>query len=172
MEYFFRKADTDDQPQIWDILRQAILRRKRDGSNQWQDGYPNEEVISKDIANEEGYVLTDGTTIVGYSAVLINDEPAYANIEGQWLTNSDFVVVHRIAVSENHLGKGLAKKILGFIEEFALHNNVYSIKADTNFDNAAMITIFEKSGYVYCGEVYFRGYSRRAYEKVLADSNV
>jgi hypothetical protein len=28
-----------------DILQQAIARRKADGSNQWQDGYPNPEVI-------------------------------------------------------------------------------------------------------------------------------
>jgi hypothetical protein len=31
--------------QIWIILQQAIARRKADGSNQWQDGYPNPEVI-------------------------------------------------------------------------------------------------------------------------------
>jgi GNAT superfamily N-acetyltransferase len=167
MEYHFRKANVDEQSQIWDILEQAILRRKRDGSNQWQDGYPNEEVIRQDIEKEAAYVLIKGETIVGYSAVLVNNEPAYADIEGKWLTNTDFVAVHRIAVSEDYLGKGLAKKILGSIEEFARNNNIFSIKADTNFDNGAMISVFEKSGYVYCGEVYFRGNSRKAYEKVL-----
>jgi hypothetical protein len=38
---------------------------------------------------------------------------------------------------------------------------------DTNFDNLPMLNIFEKLGYTYCGEVYFRGSARRAYEKVL-----
>jgi hypothetical protein len=33
----------------FDILQQAIARRKADGSNQWQDGYPNPEVILNDI---------------------------------------------------------------------------------------------------------------------------
>ncbi|CAM3604609.1 N-acetyltransferase domain-containing protein [Pontibacter korlensis] len=102
---------------------------------------------------------------------MINDEPEYARIEGKWLTNDDFVVVHRVAISEKHLGKGLAKKIFGFIEDFARSNNIYSIKADTNFDNMAMINTFEKLGYVYCGEVYFRGSPRRAYEKVLAKAD-
>lgn len=168
MNYHFRKAVSTEIPAIWAILQQAIQRRKEDGSSQWQDGYPNPEVVQKDIKKAEGFVLTDGETIIGYSAVLINDEPAYENIEGKWLTSDDFVVMHRVAISEKYLGKGLAKMILKYIENFAASNNIYSVKADTNFDNIAMIKIFESSGYKYCGEVYFRGSPRRAYEKVLS----
>ncbi|MES2578268.1 MAG: GNAT family N-acetyltransferase [Bacteroidota bacterium] len=167
MNYHFRKAELSEIAPIWEILQQAIQRRKEDGSNQWQDGYPNPEVIQKDIEKGKGFVLVDGETIIGYSAVLINDEPAYEKIEGEWLTNGDFVVLHRVAISEKYLGKGLAKMILKYIEEFAVSNNIYSIKADTNFDNIAMMKIFESSGYTYCGEVYFRGSPRKAYEKVL-----
>ena len=163
----FRKAQIADLLQIWDIIQQAIQRRKADGSNQWQDGYPNPEVLQKDIRKDEGYVLIDGETIAGYCAIMINDEPAYADIEGEWLTNEDFVVFHRVAIAEDFLRKGLAQKMMGFIEEFALINNIRSVKADTNFDNMPMMKVFEKSGYVYCGEVYFRGSSRKAYEKVL-----
>jgi GNAT superfamily N-acetyltransferase len=167
MNYHFRKAELSEIAPIWEILQQAIQRRKEDGSNQWQDGYPNPEVIQKDIEKGEGFVLIDGETIIGYSAVLINNEPAYEKIEGNWLTTADFVVLHRVAISEKYLGKGLAKMILKYIEEFAVSNNIYSVKADTNFDNIAMMKIFEKSGYTYCGEVFFRGSSRKAYEKVL-----
>jgi GNAT superfamily N-acetyltransferase len=168
MDYHFRKATMSEIPQIWDFLQQAIIRRKEDGSNQWQDGYPNPEVVQKDIEKGAGFVLTEGETIIGYSAVLVNDEPEYGRIEGKWLSNDDFIVFHRVAISATHLGRGLAKKMLGFIEEFALSNNIYSIKADTNYDNFAMMKTFDKSGYTYCGEVYFRGSPRRAYEKVLA----
>lgn len=167
MNYHFRKAELSEITTIWAILKDAIARRKQDGSTQWQDGYPNPEIIQKDIAKGEGFVLVDGETIIGYSAVLINDEPAYEKIEGHWITNDDFVVIHRVAISEKYLGKGLAKMILKYIENFALNNTIYSIKADTNFDNLTMIKIFESSGYIYCGEVYFRGSPRKAYEKVL-----
>jgi GNAT superfamily N-acetyltransferase len=169
MNYNFRKAKSYEVPEIWEILEQAILRRKNDRSNQWQDGYPNPEIIKQDIENDVGYVLTDGEYILAYTAVIINNEPAYDIIEGKWLTTGDFVVVHRVAVSENHLGKGLAKKIMGFVEKFALDNGIYSVKADTNFDNPAMMKVFDQLGYVYYGEVFFRGSSRKAYEKVLVD---
>ncbi|WP_207534756.1 GNAT family N-acetyltransferase [Desertivirga arenae] len=167
MQYHFRKAIISEASQIWDILKQAIERRKKDGSNQWQDGYPNPMVIQRDIESGAGYVLTEGDIIVGYCAVMLNNEPAYADIQGKWLTNKDFVVVHRVAISENYLGKRLGQKILEFIEGFAEERNIYSIKADTNYDNQAMLRIFEKLGYVYCGEVFFRGSVRKAYEKVL-----
>lgn len=166
-KYHFRKAEIAEIPMIWDILQEAILRRKEDGSNQWQDGYPNPDIIQKDLEKGAGYVLTEAETIIGYCAVVINDEPEYANIEGKWLTNDDFVVFHRLAISSTYLGKGFAKMIFQFIEYFAINNNIYSIKADTNYDNHAMLTIFEQMGYSYCGEVYFRGSPRKAFEKVL-----
>ncbi len=168
MNYHFRKADLSEKNMVWEILQQAIIRRKKDGSNQWQDGYPNPDVVQNDIEEGNGYVLVDGATIVGYTAVLLNDEPAYTGIEGKWLTNGDFVVIHRVAVSESQLGKGLAKIIMGFIEELALKNHIYSVKADTNFDNIPMMKVFEGLGYTLCGEVFFRGSPRKAYEKVLA----
>lgn len=167
MEYTFQRATEDKQEQIWQILNAAILRRKEDGSAQWQDGYPNPTVIANDIEKGNGYVLLDEETVIGYCAVLINDEPAYADIKGQWLTNGDFVVFHRVAIAEQYLGRGLSKLMLKFIEEFAKEREIQSIKVDTNFDNPAMMAVFEKAGYHYCGEVSFRGSPRRAYEKVI-----
>lgn len=167
MQYIFRKATSTDLPNIWYILKAAIARRKVDGSNQWQDGYPNPEVIEDDIAKNAGFVLEINNQIAGYVAILINDEPEYDNLRGKWLTNEDFVVFHRLAVAKEFLGKGLARELFLQIENFALDHDINSIKADTNFDNDAMLHLFDKLGYQYCGEVYFRGSARRAYEKVL-----
>jgi RimJ/RimL family protein N-acetyltransferase len=167
MEYIFRKATLGDLSEIWTILKDAIKRRKEDGSMQWQDGYPNPEVIKKDIGQDAGFVLADGKIIAGYCSILINDEPSYSEIDGKWLTNADFVVFHRVAISKDYLGQGLSIKMLNCVEDFARKNKINSIKADTNFDNPAMLKIFEKAGYIYCGEVFFRGSARKAFEKVL-----
>ncbi|WP_338378542.1 GNAT family N-acetyltransferase [uncultured Flavobacterium sp.] len=166
--FTFRKATLKDKTAIWNIVQDAILRRKKDGSSQWQDGYPNEGIIENDIKSQAGYVLTDENIVIGYCAVLINNEPEYEKIIGKWITNEDFVVVHRIVIDTRYLGKGLSKVILKNIENHALNNNIKSIKVDTNFDNIPMMKIFDQMGYIYCGEVYFRGSPRRAYEKVLS----
>ena len=167
MIYHFRTATINDIPTIWVILQQAILRRKNDGSNQWQDGYPNLTVIKNDIEKANGHVLLEGENIIGYCAIAINDEPEYLKIDGSWLTNSDFVVFHRVAISTAYLGKNLSKKMIDFIEDYAINLNIKSLKADTNYDNFAMMKILEKSGFKFCGIVFFRGSPRRAYEKVL-----
>ena len=167
MDFKFRKATATDLDKIWTILEDAIQRRKEDGSNQWQDGYPNKDVLKKDLTKNAGHVLILDNIIVGYCSILINDEPEYANIDGKWLTQGNFIVYHRVAIAKNYIGKGLSKILLQHIEDFAKKNNIFSIKADTNFDNNAMKYLFKKLDYTYCGLVTFRGSPREAYEKVL-----
>lgn len=165
--FILRKATSSDSPVIWTILQDAIEQRRLDGSTQWQDGYPNPLSIASDIENGYGYVLTSEDVILAYAAIIFDKEPAYDNIEGQWLTNDAYVVVHRVAVSSATKGKGIATQIFKSIEDLCLEHNIYSIKVDTNFDNVPMLKILEKLQYTYCGEVFFRGAARRAYEKTL-----
>lgn len=165
--YTFRKAEPSELPQIWKIIQHAIAQRKADGSQQWQDGYPNPKVLQRDIDRGAGFVLAQGKTLAAYCAIIVNDEPAYTNIEGKWLSEGDFVVFHRIAVAQSHTKKGFGRQILQHIEQFASDNGLRSIRADTNFDNEAMLHLFTSMGYTYCGQVYFRGSARKAFEKLL-----
>lgn len=166
-QFQFRKAVLADKETIWKILQQAIERRKEDGSNQWQDGYPNIETIKNDIDINYGFVIELQNNIVGYAAVIFEIEPAYEIIEGKWLSDREYVVVHRVAVSNKATGKGIATHIFKEIEEMAISKNIFSIKVDTNFDNIPMLKILEKLDYTYCGKVYFRGSARKAFEKLL-----
>lgn len=167
MSFHFRQAFRTDVFAIWTILQHAIQLRKEAGSNQWQDGYPNEAIVQHDVEKEIGYVLLQDEIIVGYCAILVNYEPEYDKIIGKWLTNDDFIVFHRVAIAKKHIGKGLAKKMLDYIEIVARKKSIYSLKADTNYDNHPMLALFNKAGYSYCGEVFFRESARQAFQKVL-----
>ncbi|KFF01180.1 GCN5 family acetyltransferase [Chryseobacterium formosense] len=166
-EIHFRKAETSDINPIWEIIQQSIERRRKDGSQQWQNGYPNLQTVESDVEKGFGHVLTVDGEVAVFVALIFNDEPAYSSIEGAWLTTGEFVVVHRVAVSEKFAGQGLAKKLFDYIEDFTKSQNVLSIKVDTNYDNLAMLKILESKGYTYCGEVYLAGGIRKAFEKVL-----
>ncbi len=162
-----RKATPSELPSIWEILQQAIQQRKQDGSEQWQNGYPNEQTVYDDIANGYGYVLVENNVAIAYAAIIFGEEPAYNVITGKWLTNDDYAVVHRVATSNAVKGKGIATHLFKMIEDLCIEKKVYSIKVDTNFDNIPMMKIFDKLNYVYCGEIFFSGASRKAYEKVI-----
>lgn len=163
----FQKAQVTDISGIWDIIAAAILRRKQEGSEQWQDGYPNLAQIENDIAQAYGFVFKIDNEIVAYAALIPKDEPAYKNIEGEWCTSGEFLVVHRIAVASRYLGKGLAKKMMMEAEHYARVLDLGSIRVDTNYDNAAMLGILKNLDYVYCGKVSMRGKERLAFEKAL-----
>ncbi|PIF45728.1 ribosomal protein S18 acetylase RimI-like enzyme [Chryseobacterium sp. 52] len=166
-EIKLRKAEINDRDVIWGIIQQSIERRKQDGSTQWQDGYPNLGTVESDIAKSFGYVLTVEGEIAVYAALILNDEPAYSTIEGAWLSDGEFVVVHRVAVEGKFAGQGMVKKLFDHIEDFTKSHGIQSVKVDTNYDNVAMLKILESKGYSYCGEVLLAGGMRKAYEKII-----
>lgn len=163
----FRKAKESEIDEVWEILQYAIARRKSDGSRQWQDGYPNLDSIRNDLKNDWAYVIADEQGVLAYGAVILDGEPAYIDIEGEWLSSGDYVVLHRVAAAERAKGMGIATYFFTYVEDLALSQNVHSIKVDTNFDNIAMLKILDRLGYQYCGEVYFRGSARKAFEKLI-----
>lgn len=162
-----RVAEPSDQEQIWEILQYAILKRKNEGSRQWQNGYPNPETVQNDILKEIGYVLEIDDKIAAYVAVIFDKEPNYEVETVSWLTTGNYAVVHRVAVSKEFVGQGIAKKLFIELENLVKSKQFFSIKVDTNFDNIPMLKIFEKLGYQYCGEVLANGSPRQAFEKVL-----
>ena len=166
----FRKATFSEQSFIWSILQEAIEQRKQDGSDQWQNGYPNEQTVRDDITNGYAFVLVDNDVIIACASVIFGVESAYNDIQGRWLTNNDYAVVHRVATSNSAKGKGVATFLFKKIEDLCIEQKVYNIKIDTNFDNVPMLKIIAKLGYSYCGEILFSGAPRKAYEKVIPKS--
>ncbi|OAZ03916.1 GNAT family N-acetyltransferase [Flavobacterium succinicans] len=162
-----KTASLADIPVIWDILQAAIAQRKEDGSTQWQDGYPNLETVTDDFVKGYAHVLVENEVVVAYAAIIFGEEPTYNNLQGEWLSHSDYVVVHRVATAPEYKGKGIATLLFEKIEELSKAKGVFSIKVDTNFDNFPMLKILEKLGYTYCGEIVVRGAPRKAFEKLL-----
>jgi GNAT superfamily N-acetyltransferase len=166
-----RKANVSETPVIWTILQQAIEQRRQDGSDQWQNGYPNQQTIEEDIRNGYGYVLVDNSVVVAYAAIIFGVDPTYTDIKGQWITHGDYVAVHRVATSNAVKGKGVATRLFEMLEDLSRQHNVFSIKVDTNFDNKPMLRILDKLNYTYCGEIFFEGSPRKAFEKVLPENS-
>lgn len=166
-ELEFTLAKREDIDQIWTLLEGSIALRKEDGSTQWQDGYPNRTIVESDIAKSWGYVLRSKDKVWAYLAAHIRQEPAYDRIEGAWLSDEDFYVVHRVTADRSASRKGLGQKIIESLENHAKAQDVFYVRMDTNHDNYSMLRILEKMDYTFCGTVYHRGEARKAFEKKL-----
>ncbi len=164
----FRQAKQNDLENIMKIIHQAQDSLKSQNIDQWQNNYPNNDVIKKDINSNQSYVLEQDNTIVATAMLSFEPEPTYAKIEGAWLTNNGYAVIHRIAVDSTKTKNGFAKTMLSNLENLCHAKNIKSIKIDTHPDNKNMKGFLEKSGFKYCGVIYLLdGNKRIAFEKQI-----
>lgn len=165
----FRKAVETDIDDIMNIIKQAQAYFKEQGIDQWQNNYPNPETIGNDIANKRSYILLKDNNIVATAAVSFDGEKTYDSIyEGEWITNSQYAVIHRIAVDNTYKGLGLSSKIIKNVEELCLSKGVHSIKIDTHEENISMQKLLKKNKFQYCGVIYLEdGNKRIAFERTL-----
>ena len=167
-----RKSCAADLPSLMPIFEEARRTIAALGIDQWQNGYPSDEVILADIGLGQSYVCQIDSKICGSFAMLESGEPTYDKIyDGHWLTGDDsrdYIAIHRVAISVSSRGSGLSGKIISFASDFAQKSGRKSLRIDTHRGNAVMRRMLEKNGFIYCGIIYLEsGDERVAYEKIL-----
>lgn len=166
-----RHSSTNDLKHIMEIIHYAQRYLASLNIDQWQDGYPNEAQIRKDIENNESYIVeNDEQEIIATFMLTTAGEPTYNTINGKWLTNTtaSYGVIHRIAVAENCTNKGMATTIITHCENLLKKQSTNSMRIDTHPDNLGMQHILKKINYNYCGIITLTSNAiRLAYEKVF-----
>ena len=149
-------------PEILNIYEYAGTFMAKNGNPaQWKGGYPQKEILIRDIKEKQLYVCRDVHTIYGVFAFIIGEDPTYARIEnGAWLSGAPYGTIHRIA--GNGVKKGVFAEALSFCESKISH-----LRIDTHRDNRIMRHLIEKHGFQKCGIIHVAdGSPRIAYEKI------
>ena len=157
-----RKATEQDIPAALELFTAAkAIMRSSGNLTQWEDGYPNADIVRSDI-NKGGarIVERDGQT-AGYFALIPSPEPAYSSIQGKWLDDAaPYFVIHRIASSA--ATHGIFQEIIEYAASVSPN-----IRIDTHRDNRIMRHLIEKAGFEYCGIIHLAdGSERLAFQKV------
>lgn len=160
-----RLAHFNDLPALMAIFGEAQRTIAQLGIDQWQNGYPSEEVIVQDIANGRSYAVEQGSDIVG-TFVLVDTEPAYERIyDGQW-SSEGYLAMHRVAVKVAFRGTGVADAMIQYAVQQARSKGCDALRIDTHQGNLPMRRMLEKQGFHYCGRILLAdGAPRLAYEK-------
>lgn len=169
-----RKATHTDLDAIMKIVRSAQSALAELGIDQWQDGYPQREIISSDIDANIGYILCDEHNVpIGYIAIVLNGEPAYSQIApSSWHTPDNYVVVHRLCISESARRKGMALLLMRHAAHIAQCADIYAMRIDTHEGNTRMLNLLTKLGFEYCGKIiYEQSGERVAYDINLNSDN-
>ena len=167
-----RKANLNDLRDIKKLTEACAKALQQQNIFQWNEHYPSLEKLKKDIENQELYVFEEENMIIAIIVLTPNMDEVYRNID--WLSKTDNnLYVHRLATHPEFWGKGYARKIMDFAEEFAKNKNFTSIRLDTFSKNIRNQKFYEARGYTKLGEVYFphkNEYPFHCYEKLLATS--
>lgn len=183
----FRKATMADVPALEELYEKGRAAIATFGIDQWQNGYPAKADIVKDIAENILWVSEDTEVpgkiaqkqIASVFALLFNGEPTYDKIVGddeipvgQWLTGDthNYAAIHRITVSPDFRGRGIAGQTMMFGVEKAKEAGKTSLRIDTHRGNLAMRGMLQKNGFTHCGTIFLQsGEKRVAYERVFGN---
>lgn len=161
--YFIRQAEVTDLPIIMQLVTSAkSIMRQNGNKNQWNDGYPSENIIMEDIKSGSCQIIIHGNITVGSFVFKAGPDPTYSNIyDGQWLNDNPYHVIHRITSRED--AHGIFSEMLQYC--FSIFHN---IRIDTHKENTIMRHLLEKNGFKYCGIIHIANDDERmAYQKEI-----
>lgn len=155
-----RKAAADDLEEICRIYAGARAYMRESGNpGQWKDAHPAPEIVERDIQTGTSYVCVDGEKIAVVFYFNIERDPTYGKIDGRWLNDEPYGVVHRIARDRD--ATGAAAFCLDWCFE-----QCRNLRIDTHRDNAPMRGLLEKLGFCYCGIIWIEnGEERIAFQR-------
>jgi GNAT superfamily N-acetyltransferase len=146
-----RLATRDDLPALMELMRRVVPLMLAAGNQQWDETYPNQAVLQRDIDLGQLWVADAETRIAGLAAVTMDQEPDYVQVG--WDINEPAVVVHRLAVDPAFRGAGIAGALMQKAEQVAAERGIIVLRVDTNTLNAATQRLFPKLGYQLAGEI-------------------
>ena len=118
-----RLAEKKDIDRIMQIISDARESIGRLGIDQWQYGYPTRDIVKEDVMLERSFVVIKDDEICATFALMLHGEPTYKKIYcGAWISDGEYLALHRIAIESSHKGKGIAEEIIKFICEYGNEN--------------------------------------------------
>jgi len=156
-----RKTTMEDLPIVMQIYDDGRAYMRETGNpDQWKNNHPPQALIEKDIQAGLSYVcLNSEGEIAAVFYFAIEEDPTYGKIDGAWIKDKPYGVVHRIARWPK--GTGAGAFYMGWC--YAQYSN---IRIDTHKDNGPMITLLERLGFTRCGIIWLaNGDERVAFQK-------
>jgi len=169
---YLRQSTLDDLPKIIKIINgtKKILRDR--GVEQWQAGYPSDDILKEDIQEAISYVLILDGQVAGVAALQQGYDKNYQDMtSGSWLRDSDvtYSVIHRITVQSGFEGQHLATVLIQQLLTMSYYLGYRDVRIDTNPDNLVMQHVILDSGFEELGTITMEEDNgvRKAYQILL-----
>ena len=151
----FRKAKEDDFDSVFQVFVDAIAEMNRKNISQWDELYPDREILKDDISKNQMYLgITDGGIACAY---VVNSECDEEYDNGDWrYPTASFRVIHRLCVNPIFQNKGVGKHTVEHIEAEQKAEGFETIRLDAFTLNPYAMKMYDRLGYVKVGSIYWR----------------
>mgnify|MGYP006123362169 FL=1 len=147
-----RKAEISDLENIMLMYKSCVTGMVENGIDQWDETYPNDEIIIEDLNVGTYYVAEMNETIIGGINIDKNQDDTYLSLD--WKDKSDsFLVVHRLGVKEEFWNKKIGKDLMLFTEKLVIEKGLKSIRLDTYSGNPKAMEFYRRLGYTELGTI-------------------
>ena len=164
-DLIFSPASPELLDDICALYRDVTAHLNSMGIIQWDDEYPNREILSEDIASGSMYVSTmDGRLIAAY---VLNDDSDIEYETGNWDTGSKSLILHRLCTHPDFQGQGFGRKSVLDAEKRARELGCDYLRLDAYEKNPISLGLYKSMGYRNAGSVTFRMGTFYLFEKKL-----
>ena len=152
-----RKAVFSDLNRIEEIYNNLTVDKETCRNTNWAKGiYPTREFAEKALADGDLYVGEDENGIYGTMLLNTKQLPEYSDIPWKYDAEPDEVlVIHTLCIDLPFRGKGRAKEMIVYAEEYGRLNGMKVIRLDTYEGNLPARAMYPKIGYEYSGIAFF-----------------
>lgn len=146
-------ADISHLPEIMEIYRLCVEEMNARGLFNWNNEYPSEEDIRRDIQNKDLFIFTENANPL--AAVCLNEDepPEYRDLA--WKYPSPALFVHRLAVHPRKRKQKIAETMMLHAHRFAKENNYLSMRLDVLMKNLQATKLYKKLAYENAGIIHF-----------------
>ena len=162
----YSKADINDLEEIYTLYQNAIIAMEKDNIHQWDEIYPDKDILKEDITKNQMYIgKTDNKIAVCF---VLSEECDEEYKNGCWkYPDSRFNVIHRLCVNPLFQNQGIAAKTLEYIENLSKSEGYDSIRLDCFTQNPYSKKLYDKAGYSITGYADWRKGRFKLREKKL-----
>ncbi|NLK95435.1 MAG: GNAT family N-acetyltransferase [Clostridiales bacterium] len=154
-ELKFLLAQMEDLDSVFSMFTDAIKEMNKNNIDQWDNIYPDKNILKEDISKGELYIGLYHGKIA--SAYVINQESDDQYANGHWkYPESTYYVIHRLCVNPLFQNRGIGKLTMFHIENEIRKKGIETIRLDAFTLNPYAVKLYEKLGYIKVGFANWR----------------
>jgi len=163
MLFRVRRANLNDISNVKLFYKEALPLINSEQTSWIPDIYPNVEDALEAILHEEFFIcIDDQEKVVGSMILNQQADDEYKTVPWAYGTNKEnHLIVHTLISHPKRLKNGIASKMISFIKQWAIENNMASIKLDTLANNVPARKLYEKNGFSYIGRRYLSSFDNK-----------